>query len=198
LSFICTYDDKVPDIIQLLKTNQVQGLYTVKSTLPQGSTISLMKKYEVHVCHNPEFLRQDHALEDVLNPDRIIIGKCCDVHAELLKKLYAPLKKPMLIVDPTESELIKLTSNAYLCTIITFWNEVFALTRKNGVDIKAVAKGVTLDSRISEYGTMKFGKAFNGKCLPKDLNHLLDAFHEVGLNTSMFESVRKVNEELTN
>jgi nucleotide sugar dehydrogenase len=196
LTFICTNEDSLEAVMQALKDCSVDGLYVIKSTTIPGTTEKLAKNFDVHICHNPEFLRETSYIEDVVNPDRIIIGKCCNEHAKVLRKLYEPLGKPTLVVRSLESEIIKLVSNAYLSTLITFWNEISSLAHRNGVDVMTVSNGVTLDSRMSKYGTVKFGEPFDGKCLPKDLRHLIEAFHMVGLRSPIFESVEKINEEL--
>lgn len=196
ISFICTHEKDVEDALKRLVEEGVLGLYVIKSTVPVGTTMNLMKRYGVHVCHNPEFLREKYAYEDVLNPSRIIIGKCCDNHASLLTQLYSPLKKPIFITDPTTSELAKLVSNAYLATLITFWNEVNELTSKLNINIRDLAEMVCADPRMSKYGTEKFGEPFSGKCLPKDLVHFIEAFRQNGLNPTVLEAIKRFNENL--
>jgi UDPglucose 6-dehydrogenase len=193
LTFICTPENAVEEALQNLIREDVQGLYVVKSTVPVGTTEELMKKYGVHIAHNPEFLREQHANEDVVNPDRIIVGQCCGEHAEKIVSLYAPMNKPISVTDPTTSEAAKLLSNSYLAVLITFWNEANELAGKLGVNITEVAELVGADHRVSAYGTCKFGQPFGGKCLPSNLDHLIKAFHAQGLNPLLFEAVKKYN-----
>jgi UDPglucose 6-dehydrogenase len=131
-----------------------------------------------------------------MNPDRIIIGQCCKEHAEKLVSLYAPLEKPIFITDPTTSEAAKLLSNSYLAMLITFWNEASELAEKRGLNIHEVAELVRADSRVSAYGTSKFGQPFGGKCLPSNLDQLINAFRSAGLNPLLFEAVKKYNQRL--
>jgi len=196
VTFICTPEGAVEEVVKELLTSGVQGLYVIKSTVPVGTTEGLMVKYGVHICHNPEFLREAHAFEDVLKPDRIVVGQCCRFHGELLVKLYAPLGRPIYVTAPRASELAKLVANAHLTTLITFWNEVAELAEKLGVDVREVAEMVTADHRISRYGTAKFLEPFGGRCLPKDLEHLIECYHKVGLNPVLFEAVKRYNEDL--
>jgi len=196
ISFICTPDFAVEEAISNLVENEVNGLFVIKSTVPIGATERLSKKFNVHICHNPEFLREAYAYEDVVNPDRIIIGQCCPEHGKLLSSIYSPLKKPIYITSSKASETIKLLSNSYLAMLITFWNEANELCKKLGCDIKEIANLVCADRRISRYGTRKFGEAFGGKCLPKDLNHLIAAFRKHGLNPLLFDAVRDYNSSL--
>jgi UDPglucose 6-dehydrogenase len=196
ITFICTPEDAVDGAIERLMKSKVQGLYVIKSTVPVGTTEGLMEKHRIHICHNPEFLREKYAFEDVLNPDRIVIGRCCTKHGELLANLYAPLGKPIYITVPKISELAKLVSNAHLSMLITFWNEVAQLADKLNISTSELAEIVTADHRISKYGTSKFGEPFGGKCLPKDLEHLIRCYHTLGLNPIIFEAIKKYNEKL--
>ena len=193
LTFICTPEHAVDEAAQNLTNEQVQGLYVIKSTVSVGTTEELMKKYGLHIAHNPEFLREQHANEDVVNPDRIIIGQCCKDHAEKLASLYEPMNKPVFVTDATTSEAVKLLSNSYLAVLITFWNEANELAGKLGVNIKEAAELVRADHRISEYGTCKFGQPFGGKCLPSNVDQLINAFRSQGLNPLLFEAVKKFN-----
>ena len=196
LTFVCTSEHAVDEVLQNLIKERVEGLYVVKSTTSVGLTEKLMKKYGVHIAHNPEFLREDYANEDAVNPDRIIIGQCCEEHAEKLVALYAPMNKPIFVTDTATSEAVKLLSNAYLATLITFWNEANELAEKLGLNISEVAELTCADSRMSVYGTAKFGEPFGGKCLPKDLRNLIRAYRENGSNPILFEAVEALNAKL--
>jgi UDPglucose 6-dehydrogenase len=197
LTFICTPESAVEECVQTLIKEGVVGLYVVKSTVSVGTTEALMKNYGVHLIHNPEFLRENYACEDVENPDRIIIGQCCREHGEKLVSLYSPMKKPVFVTDPSTSEAAKLLSNSHLAMLITFWNEANELAEKLGLDIRELAELVTADNRISLYGTSKFGEPFEGKCLPANLDQLITAFHGAGLNPLLFEAIKKYNQRLS-
>jgi UDPglucose 6-dehydrogenase len=197
MTFICTPESAVEESVQTLIKEGVAGLYVVKSTVAVGTTEALMKTYGVHLIHNPEFLRENYACEDVENPDRIIIGQCCREHGEKLVSLYSPMKKPVFVTDPTTSEAAKLLSNSHLAMLITFWNEANELAQKRGLDIRELAELVTADKRISLYGAAKFGEPFEGKCLPANLDQLITAFHDAGLNPLLFEAIKKYNQRLS-
>jgi UDPglucose 6-dehydrogenase len=196
ITFICTPESEVEKVIQDLRAKQVKGLYVIKSTVPVGTTEALMNKYKVHICHNPEFLRAQFALEDVMKPDRILIGQCCDEHGNLLTQLYSSLSCPIYVTAPRTSELAKLVSNSYLATLITFWNEIYSLTTKLGIDVRELSELVCSDHRMSRYGTYKFGEPFSGTCLPKDLDQLINVFKRNGANPILLSAVKKVNEGL--
>ena len=193
MTFVCTPEHAVNEVLANLVRERVEGLYVIKTTTSVGTTEELMKKHGVHILHNPEFLREHCAYEDVTNPDRIIIGQCCKEHTEKLVSLYAPLEKPIFITDPTTSEAAKLLSNSYLAMLITFWNEANELAEKLGLNIREVAELVRADSRVSAYGTSKFGQPFGGKCLPANIDQLISAFRSKGLNPLLFEAIKKYN-----
>jgi UDPglucose 6-dehydrogenase len=193
LTFVCVPEHAVEETVQNLIEWQVKGFYVVKSTIKIGTTKKLMEKFGVHISHNPEFLREHYAFEDVLNPSRIIIGQCCNAHGEKLVELYEPLKKPLYVTDSTTSEAAKLLSNAYLSMLITFWNEAWAFSQKAGLNVEKIAELLREDGRISPYGAVKFGQPFEGKCLPANLDMLIAGFQEAGLNPVLFEAVREFN-----
>jgi len=154
-------------------------------------------KYKIHICHNPEFLREKTAFEDVLHPSVVVIGQCCQEHAGLLKQLYSPLKCPIVITQPNVSETVKVTLNSYLATLISFWNEINKFALDFGIDTREVAEIVKLNPRVSSYGTEFFGAPFGGKCLPKDLDQLINACHKAGLNPQLLEAIRDYNRTLS-
>lgn len=198
LTFICTRETAAEGVLENLIKEGVNGLYVVKSTVPVGTTRALIEKHKIHLCQNPEFLREKTAFEDVLDPDRIVIGQCCEEHGRLLADLYTPLGKPIYLTDIGTSELVKLTVNSYLAMLITFWNEIHELSSKLGMDTKKVAEIVCSDHRISRYGTSKFGEPFGGSCLPKDLDHLIKVFYDVGLKPSILETIKDLNQGMKN
>jgi UDP-glucose 6-dehydrogenase len=133
-----------------------------------------------------------------MNPSRIVIGLCCDGHSKLLVDLYAVLRRRILICKPTESELIKIVSNSLRAVNISFWNELHILCQKLGVDTKTIADGANPSKVLGEWeggdwGTRFFGEPYGGKCLPKDMDHLSDAFRKYGLNPATVEAAQRIN-----
>lgn len=198
INFICTPENSLEKVIQMLIKDHVKGLYIIKSTTAPGETKKLSEKYNIHICHNPEFLREKYAFYDAINPSRIIIGQCCPRHGQLLKQLYEPLNRPIYITDPTTSELVKITSNSLRATIITFWNEINQLSSSLHLNIKEIASLVDQVNTIGfweggNWGTKFFGKKYDGKCLPKDVDHIINTFQEHNLITFLFKSVKESN-----
>jgi UDPglucose 6-dehydrogenase len=186
----------VPGVIEDLVARKVRGLYVIKSTVPPGTTQGLMDKYHIHICHNPEFLRENSSFEDVLNPTSIVIGQCCQEHAAILQQLYAPLKCPIILTRPTVSETVKVTLNSYLATLISFWNQIDEISRALGIDTHEVARICNFNPRVSAYGTEFFGSAFGGKCLPKDLDQLINTGHQAGIKSQLLEAIKVYNRTL--
>ncbi len=176
-------------------------LVVLKSTVLPGTTrhaagqsiclIAPDKKFGL--CHNPEFLREGNALEDSMNPDRIIIGAMDKGSGQRLKDLYEQFDCPKLIVEPETSELIKYASNVFLATKITYANEIANICELFGADIEKVMEGVKLDKRISPH-FLNAGAGFGGSCFDKDLRAIAAASEARGYFPSVIRSVLLTNE----
>lgn len=204
ITFICTPEAAVEEVVNNLSKMGYKGVIAIRSTIPLGTVKQLKEKFDMHVCHNPEFLKEKEYLEDIMNPNMIVIGQCCTEHGKVLKDYYRPMEdniekktiKKIIVTDTTTSEIIKLTMNSYLSVLITFWNEINQISDKLGVDIKTVAETVKLDPRMSKYGNKFFGEPYAGKCLPKDVRHFIAGFRINGLNPKIFEACESFNEKL--
>ncbi len=196
LTFICSSENSVPGVIENLIMSKVHNPYVIKSTVPPGTTQAAMLKHGVHICHNPEFLREDTSIEDALNQRFVIIGECCAEHGNQLAKLYEPLGAKIIRTRPDTSEMAKLVLNNYLATLITFWNEIHEICSTLNLDTKEVAELVKNDSRVSSYGAAFFGKPFGGKCLPKDLNQTLNICCSKGNFPRLLGTVKEINTQL--
>ncbi|RLI95449.1 MAG: UDP-glucose/GDP-mannose dehydrogenase family protein [Candidatus Altiarchaeales archaeon] len=142
---------------------------------------------------SPEFLREGVAVEDFLNPDRVIIGANDKGAGDLLADIYSKFNCPILRVNIKTAEMIKYASNAFLATKISYINEIGNICKNLGIDVYDVAKGMSLDHRISKY-FLNAGLGFGGSCLPKDLRALIHKSKEMGYEPLLLESVIKVNE----
>ena len=139
----------------------------------------ITKEYgkEWQYFYNPEFLREEHADEDMLNPDRVIIGGEVNNKWEVIDTIFGELYKGKTIVTTglTEAEMIKYGSNCFLATKISYFNELGKISKALGLRVEEIERGIALDKRIGEYGTHS-GKPFGGKCLPKDALAFCKAF----------------------
>ncbi|MCK4348489.1 MAG: UDP-glucose/GDP-mannose dehydrogenase family protein [Thermoplasmatales archaeon] len=169
--FICTPETEVENAIAELNNKHLRGLIVVRSTMPPRTTKQLQKKYRRHISHNPEFIRARNALDDFMFPNRIVIGECCKRHGDLIASLYKHFNAPIIRVNTTTSELIKLVANAWLHTQVDFWNEVKKKCELLKVSPQVVANTVILDKRISKYGSKMTGGEAGGHCLPKDYEY---------------------------
>jgi UDPglucose 6-dehydrogenase len=153
------------------------------------------------IVSNPEFLREGTAIADALHPDRIVIGADDPRAVETMKALYAPLLEreraagrevPFVVTDRASAELIKYAANAFLATKISFINEIANVCERVGADVREVARGIGLDTRIGS-GFLSAGIGWGGSCFPKDLAELVQTAREYGYEARLLESVRDVN-----
>ena len=169
----------------------------VKSTIPVGFTRTLKEKYNIkHILFCPEFLRESSALQDTLNPSRIVIG--FDDDSKLEAERFASLIKesilndaPVLMTGLEEAESIKLFSNTYLALRVSFFNEIDSFAIEKGIDARDIIKGMSLDSRIGDfYNNPSFG--YSGTCLVKDV---LQASSDLKvIDSHVVDSINKSNE----
>jgi UDPglucose 6-dehydrogenase len=144
---------------------------------------------------NPEFLREEHALQDFLNPSRIVVGELDKQSGDTLEKLYSSFKAPIFRTDLDSAEMIKYTANCFLAAKISFFNEVHMICRKLGLDSTFISKVASLDPRIGDYGIYG-GRPFSGKCLPKDLEALIHFARTKKINPRLLEAVLEINKEV--
>ena len=175
-------------------------LIVTKSTVPAGTGTkikALIKAtnpaLDFAVASNPEFLREGAAIDDFMNPDRIVIGVEDEKSRKIFSEIYAKFAPQKLIfTDITTSELIKYASNSFLATKIAFINEMADLCEGVGGNIKELAQAIGLDSRIGE----KFlnpGPGFGGSCFPKDIAAILNFAKESDVNLPVIDSVTTSN-----
>ncbi|MGV3616496.1 MAG: UDP-glucose dehydrogenase family protein [Fimbriimonas sp.] len=162
------------------------------------------------VASNPEFLREGTAIWDILYPDRVVVGAESARGREILAALYAPILHqtfpapsflprpkglncvPLVTTDTASAELIKYASNAFLCTKISFINEIGNLAEKVGADVTAIARGMGLDSRIGDR-FLQSGLGWGGSCFGKDSAALIATAKDYGLSMPIVEAARDVN-----
>ncbi len=171
-----------------------------KSTVPVGSTRFVQRVLadagaqhdHVTVASNPEFLREGQAVQDFLNPDRVVIG-CEDPESAVrVSELYRGVQAPVLVTDPASAEMIKYASNAFLATKISFINAIANLCEAVDADVSEVAIGMGYDPRIG-FQFLHPGPGFGGSCFPKDVAALLHTAREAGYDFGLLDGVVEVN-----
>ena len=167
-----------------------------KSTAPAGTTRKLeqsLGRADIAVASNPEFLRQGSAVDNFLNPDRVVVGATDPSVAERVAGLYAALDAPMLITDPASAETMKYAANAFLATKLSFTNSVAALCEAVGADANDVLLGMGYDRRIGR-DYLRPGPGWGGSCLPKDTRALVATAGAAGYDFALLRSVVAAND----
>ena len=174
-----------------------------KSTVPLGTNRAVAKiisaenpNADFDVASNPEFLREGSAIKDFMSPDRIVAGVDSKRARDLLYKLYEPIcmnGAKMIFTSFESAEMIKYASNSLLATRIAFINEIADLCEKTGANIRDVAKGVGLDSRIGDK-FLQAGPGYGGSCFPKDTLALQQMARNSGVPSELVEATIRSNE----
>lgn len=195
-----------------LRNQDNYHLVAVKSTVVPGTSeevlIPILEEEtgmeagtDFGFCVNPEFMTEiadtwtdrGDFKKNFFSEDRVVIGELDEKSGDVLEEIYKPLGVPILRMDLKTAEMTKYASNCMLAAKISYWNQIFLLCEELGVDSDVVAKAAAMDDRIGEYGTVH-GKAFGGKCLPKDLRAFIDfAENRIGEEAELLKAVENIN-----
>jgi UDPglucose 6-dehydrogenase len=171
----------------------------MKSTVPCGTGASLQRVFSeqgkdgLGYVSCPEFLKEGSAVKDFLHPDRIVVGDGGGWAGDAVVELYAPLQAPLVRTDIASAEMVKLASNAFLATKISFINEIANVCEETGADVVEVARGMGLDDRIGSK-FLQAGIGFGGSCFPKDVDALKQLAGNSGYHFQLLTAVIEVNE----
>lgn len=171
-----------------------------KSTVPvkTGEKVAeTIKRYappgvEFDVVSNPEFLREGCAVDDLMNPDRIVIGANSERAIQMMQKIYEPFVAPVLVTDINSAELIKHAANSFLALKISYINAVAAVCEASGADVEKVAEGIGADKRIGRH-FLNAGLGYGGSCFPKDIKAFIAISEEIGYPFDLLKEVEKIN-----
>jgi UDPglucose 6-dehydrogenase len=202
-------EDGSADLRHVLDVAEVIGdsmdsekVVVTKSTVPVGTAklvreaIERRTDHPVHVCSNPEFLKEGAAVDDFMRPDRLVVGVASAKSQKVMGDLYEPFVRtgnPIIFMDIASAELTKYVANAMLATRISLMNEVARLCELTGADVSLVRHGVGSDQRIGP----KFlfpGPGYGGSCFPKDVKALIKTAQELGYEFKVLRAVEDVNE----
>jgi UDPglucose 6-dehydrogenase len=171
----------------------------MKSTVPCGTGASVKRMFAeqdksgLAYVSCPEFLKEGSAVDDFLRPDRVVVGDSGGWAGDAVVELYAPLKAPLVRTDVASAEMVKLASNAFLATKISFINEIANVCEEAGADVVEVARGMGLDDRIGPK-FLQAGIGFGGSCFPKDVDALKQLAGNSGYHFQLLTAVIEVNE----
>jgi UDPglucose 6-dehydrogenase len=171
----------------------------MKSTVPCGTGAAIQRvfgeqgKPGLGYVSCPEFLKEGSAVQDFLHPDRVVVGDNGDWAGAAVVELYAPLQAPLVRTDIASAEMVKLASNAFLATKISFINEIANVCEQTGSDVVEVARGMGLDQRIGPK-FLQAGIGFGGSCFPKDVDALKQLAGNSGYHFQLLTAVIEVNE----
>jgi UDPglucose 6-dehydrogenase len=193
LSFIHTVVDELADEVG------EGSIFVVKSTVPPGTVAGLRKRLadrgsQARVVSHPEFLREGKAVDDFLNPDRVVVGAYENDVAEVVASLYGDLDTEVVVTDPTSAEMIKYASNAYLAARLTFVNTLANVCEAVGADVLDVINGIGLDHRIGPH-FLKPGPGYGGSCFPKDTAALIAVAEDAGYEFDLLKAVIEADHE---
>jgi len=172
-----------------------------KSTVPVGTadkvreTISAKTTIDFDVVSNPEFLREGFAVEDSMNPARVVVGSSSEKAKDIMAKIYQPFTNtgiPIIFMDEKSSELTKYASNSFLAVKITFMNEIANYCEKVGADVDKVRLGMGSDDRIGHRFLFP-GIGYGGSCFPKDVKALIKSGKDDNFNFQILEATENVN-----
>jgi UDPglucose 6-dehydrogenase len=173
-----------------------EHIVVMKSTVPAGTGETIRRDLPgLRYVSCPEFLKEGSAVEDFMRPDRVVIGADPDDKdaGDAVASLYEPLGGQLVRTDVASAEMIKLASNAFLATKISFVNEIANVCEEVGADVGEVARGMGLDERIGP-AFLRAGIGYGGSCFPKDVSALKMLAGNTGYHFQLLNAVIEVNE----
>ncbi len=183
-------------------------IFVNKSTVPVGTGAKCQEKIDailerrgldirIPVISNPEFLREGMAVGDTMMPERVIVGiNGHDWAVDEIEELYRPITrvgKPLVFMGRESAEIVKYAANSFLATKISFINMLTEMCEKTGANIRDVAQGIGLDSRIGPR-FLHAGIGYGGSCFPKDVKALLATAQELGIDLPIVEATDAINQ----
>lgn len=171
-----------------------------KSTVPvkTGDKVAeTIKRYckakvEFDVVSNPEFLREGFAVDDLMKPDRVVIGVRSQRPVAAMREVYTPFNAPIIVTDINSAELIKHAANSFLALKISYINAISVICEASGANVQEVANGIGLDARIGRR-FLDAGLGFGGSCFPKDLSAFIKISDQLGYDFALLKEVQRIN-----
>jgi UDPglucose 6-dehydrogenase len=192
LSAVWQVVDELPELAERV-------ILVMKSTVPVGTGEQVRARLDsrglAHVGYvsNPEFFAEGRAIADFQAPDRTVVGSFVESDGERVEALYVPLGAPIVRMDVASAEMVKLASNAFLMTRISFINEIANVCELVGADVQQVAHALGLDHRLGPH-FLRAGVGYGGSCFPKDASALKQLAANSGYHFQLLSAVIEVNE----
>ena len=195
LSFIELVAREIADCMSSYKIIVDKSTVPVKTGEKVAETIKRYCKSDCDfdVISNPEFLREGFAVEDLMKPDRIVIGSVSERPKKAMQEIYKPFNAPIIFTDINSAELIKHAANSFLAMKISYINAVAAICEESGANVEEVANGIGMDNRIGRR-FLNASLGFGGSCFPKDLSAFIRISDELGYDFGLLKEVQKINE----
>ena len=173
-----------------------------KSTVPvkTGQKVAeTIKRYckakvDFDIVSNPEFLREGFAVEDLMKPDRVVVGVANQRPVPAMKEIYSPFNAPIIVTDINSAELIKHAANSFLALKISYINAISIICEASGANVQEVANGMGMDARIGRR-FLDAGLGFGGSCFPKDLSAFIKISEQLGYDFRLLKEVQRINSE---
>ncbi|HAV61973.1 MAG TPA: UDP-glucose 6-dehydrogenase, partial [Verrucomicrobiales bacterium] len=171
-----------------------------KSTVPvkTGEKVAeTIRRYtrgqvDFDVVSNPEFLREGFAVEDLMKPDRVVVGVSGERPVAAMRAVYEPFGAPIIITDINSAELIKHAANSFLALKISYINAISVICEAAGANVQEVANGIGMDARIGRR-FLDASLGFGGSCFPKDLSAFIRIAGDLGYDFRLLKEVQQIN-----
>ncbi len=149
-------------------------------------------KIEVDVVSNPEFLREGSAVQDLMHPDRIVIGVASERPVAKMKDIYEPFRAPIIVTDINSAEMIKHACNSFLALKISYANALAVICEAGGANVEDVVHGMGLDKRIGR-SFLNAGLGYGGSCFPKDISAFIHIAEQLGCEFNLLKEIQRIN-----
>jgi UDPglucose 6-dehydrogenase len=194
LSFIERVAREIAGALTSYKIVVDKSTVPVKTGEKVAETIKRYSKTKVDfdVVSNPEFLREGFAVDDLMRPDRVVVGVASPRPVAAMKEIYAPFDAPIVVTDINSAELIKHASNSFLALKISYINALSVVCEMTGANVMEVANGMGMDKRIGRR-FLDPSLGFGGSCFPKDLSAFIKIAEQVGYSFGLLKEVQQIN-----
>ena len=188
----------VEGVISELKDSSYKGIIAIKSTVEPGTTKKLSKKYGINLNFVPEFLKERSANEDFINHGTLIIGSADEESSEIIKASHLNLPDNVIVMKPTEAEMVKYFHNVFNALRIVFANEIYEICKFESISYDVVLDGcIHRNDYTSDYLEVNEDlRGYAGVCLPKDTLALASYVKKNHLNLDIFKAIHEENEKL--